>query len=249
MDSSHFTIIIAIVSAVVSAIIAWLITWYFSNRKRLIISQKTVSIIKSNNDYKRLKVMYDDHAISELKYTSVVIRNKGNKAITKDVLIGKNLTINLGINERIFECNINGVSKNYIMPVVLKKEISSVSLSFELLQKNDEIRLILLHESKDIPNINAEAIETKVLIRDDHLSRIRSYYFLFAFGLFMLSLPIYSASQIPQMIKTDNINGIIIYTCLSIIFSITFIWGSRGYLKDFRVLKKKRKEYKEGIDI
>jgi hypothetical protein len=238
-------IVINVIVAVMTATISIVTTWYFSNRKKLLISQKTLTIVKQNDDYNQLKITYGNKEVAELKHTSILIKNVGNKTIFKKDLIDNIIRIFVMKNEKIYD-HFTSVSRDYINPSDEIIDASSIALSFELLQKNDHICLTILHESKGIPMIVADVNETKILFRDDYSSKKSGYYVLFLYGIFTLAISMMLAVNLPAKIMEQDWIGVIIISILTVIFLFIVIWGIRKYIEDFRTLIREERNFRKG---
>jgi hypothetical protein len=164
-----------VIIAAISSLLTLFVAWYFAVRKRIIIKDYTYTVIKNTGKYEKLKVMYEDKEINELKLTKILFKNIGNKEIIKDNIRRLDIIFDKDSGISFRKCNIEKKSDKDLDIFIHDEPFPQLSVTFKSLDRGENFSLNILHNSKKNPEIEAKINSTKVITNKS------SYYKLLIF--------------------------------------------------------------------
>lgn len=234
------SIIFWIGSIIITVLVTWLATWFFSGRKKITVERTTTSVISNDSGDKDVEILYRNIPVEKLSHTKITIRNDGNRVVYKSDLASKKLVLEFDNKYQIYTIGSKKDTHDDISSRIGREGKNGAFVSFDFLEKNDEIYFELLHDSSKNPELKGRLIGGSLNNNDNIIEKRKAHIFRVVISIVMLLLFIWF---IWFMFSHINVIFPILTTVLLLIMGIVMLtW----IVEDFRTIRRLNTILKEG---
>jgi len=153
-----------VVSLLLTATVSWAITRRFSSRRLLAWELTQTEIAHAGSDG-RLRLLYDGHAVERVCVAAVVLRNSGNRPLTKGAELRVPLRVLPPPGAKLLQAELGAQSCDEVEAAVLDVTEEHAHVTFGTLNPGEEVRLQIVHDGacSDQPRVQGRLVGARVL--------------------------------------------------------------------------------------